>query len=390
MTDAFREYFDHLKPDGMIAITRWEFVKPREALRVVAQAMEALHQIGVADPRGHFLIVSDGELNVDGRPVAVLAKKSPFTGEEEEEAIRHIHSTTNLALIYSPHSGGLSPGALVFKQLIETNNPRAFAASYAYNVMPVDDNAPFFFFTFKTGRLFRDIWANGAEGIDWKVNIGVAVLFLLLVISLLAVAAFLILPLALHPKARLVPASPLFYFVAIGVGYIFVEMTLIQRFVLFLGHPTYALTVVIFLMLLSSGAGSLAARKKASAWLQARLPLAITALALLACTLVLPRLLEASVGLSFAAKLIISGIVLIPLGFVMGMPFPLGLRSLSHGEAGAVEWAWAINAASTVLGSVLAMVVALHFGLAVTMLCGAAAYLGAAGMCRGFTRTAAA
>ena len=77
--EAFREYFDHLKPDGMIAITRWEFKQPREALRVVSQAIESLHQIGVADPRKHFVLVADGGLNEDGRPVLVLAKKTPFT-----------------------------------------------------------------------------------------------------------------------------------------------------------------------------------------------------------------------------------------------------------------------------------------------------------------------
>ena len=93
------------------------------------------------------------------------------------------------------------------------------------------------------------------------MNLGVAVLFMLLVISLAAVLGFLILPLAFHAPARAVGTLPLLYFVAVGLGYIMVEITFIQRFVLFLGHQTYALTVVIFLMLLASGAGSLAARR---------------------------------------------------------------------------------------------------------------------------------
>src|SRR5579859_7759679 len=80
--EAFREYFEHLKPDGFIAITRWEFKKPREALRVVSQAMEALHQMGTADPQKHFMVIADAPLIEDGRPVAVLAKRSPFTAEE--------------------------------------------------------------------------------------------------------------------------------------------------------------------------------------------------------------------------------------------------------------------------------------------------------------------
>src|SRR5579864_6693488 len=81
-TEAFREYFDHLKPDGMIAITRWEFKQPHEALRVVSQAIESLHQLGIADPRQHFVLVADGGLDEDGRPVLVLAKKTSFTTSE--------------------------------------------------------------------------------------------------------------------------------------------------------------------------------------------------------------------------------------------------------------------------------------------------------------------
>src|SRR5207302_3770385 len=88
--DAFREYFEHLKPDGMIAITRWEFRQPREALRVVSVATEALHQLGVANPAGHFIVVSEGDLDEDGIPVVVLAKKSPFTREEEEAVRAHL------------------------------------------------------------------------------------------------------------------------------------------------------------------------------------------------------------------------------------------------------------------------------------------------------------
>jgi hypothetical protein len=173
---------------------------------------------------------------------------------------------------------------------------------------------------------------------------------------------------------------PLSYFVAIGLGYILIEITLIQRFVLFLGHPTYALTVVVFLMLLSSGAGSLSSR----AWrarLQSLWPtLAIIVAAVIVYLGLLPLVLRSFVGLPFELKLIISGLLIVPLGFLMGMPFPSGLRLLSDGGTGEglTEWAWAMNASASVLGSVLAMVIAIHFGLNVTLFCGAIAYAFAA------------
>ncbi len=374
--EAFREYFDHLKPDGMIAITRWEFKEPREALRVVSVAMEALHQLGAANPAGNLLVVSDGPLDSDGRPVLVLAKRSPFTVEEQAILSADLRGHPNLVLQYAPWQ----PEANVFSELIASNDPFAFASRYKFNVAPVSDNAPFFFFTLKIGQV---ISKGVAHGIDWKVNVGVAVLGLVLLLSIAAVLAFLILPLVFGTKSTRGQPVRLFYFVAIGLGYILVEIAFIQRFVLFLGHPTYALTVVIFLLLLSSGAGSFFSRRWLSEKSLARAPLAGIVVGLLAYVLLLPMLLRAMVGLPFILKLMISGVLLIPPGFLMGMPFPAGLRALAKSSSlrsewpadSGVEWAWAMNAASSVLGSVLAMIIAIRFGLNVTLSAGAVFYL---------------
>jgi len=373
--EAFREYFQHLKLDGMIAITRWEFRQPREALRVVAVAMEALHSLGVADPAQNFIVASEGPLDEDGIPVVVLAKKTAFTEKEESAVQAHFDEYDQLNPLYLPSDPGNSP----FADLIASNDPYLFAQNYAYNVAPVTDNAPFFFFTLKAGQILGPEGLR--NGIDWKVNLGVLVLLLVLAISLVAVLAFLILPLAL--KATRQSPIPLLYFVAVGLGYILVEIAFIQRFVLFLGHPTYALTVVIFLLMLSSGAGSLLSRRWLPRTELAWVPLVLVVIALLADVFFLPHALAAWVGLRFGHRLVISGMLLAPLGFVMGMPFPSGLRTLvrgplpggATGENHAVEWAWAMNAAASVLGSVLAMVIAIQFGLNATLTCGVAAYL---------------
>src|SRR4029077_209709 len=381
--DAFREYFEHLKPDGMVAVTRWEFREPREALRVVSVATEALHQLGVPDPAKHFIVVSEGDLDEDGLPVVVLAKKSPFTPEEEALVRDHLDNTDDLVALYTPSNPGNNP----FSALIARNDPGAFANGYPYNVAPDNDNAPFFFFTLKTDQVLRN---RQRHGIDWKVNLGVVVLGLVFVISLVAVFASRLVPRALGGGRRQ-RFLPLLYFVAVGLGYILVEIAFIQRFVLFLGHPTYALTVVIFLMLLSSGAGSLVSRRWLSDTARCWIPLVLLLVAIALYTGVLPALLSSLIGLPFPAKLVVSGIVLVPLGFAMGMPFPTGLRRFAQTstpelpatefgepattEDNAVEWAWAMNAASSVLGSVLAMVIAIHFGLNITLACGGAAYL---------------
>jgi len=375
--EAFREYFEHLKPDGMIAITRWEFRHPREALRVVAVAMEALHRLGVANPARHFIVACQGELNADGIPVVVLAKKTPFTAAEETAVITQFDHYSELDSLYLPSQPGQNP----FSALIASNDPYAFARSYAYNVAPVNDNAPFFFFTLKPGQVLSEKALQ--EGIDWKVNLGVLVLLLVLVISVCAVLAFLVLPLALKSGKPRQSALPLLYFVAVGLGYILVEIAFIQRFVLFLGHPTYALTVVIFLLMISSGAGSLFSRLWLPRVEMGWVPLTLVIATLLVYVFFLPIRLAQLVGLDFGLRLLVSGLLLIPLGFIMGMPFPTGLRALAAAPApefpasqdNGVEWAWAMNAAASVLGSVLAMVVAIQFGLTTTLACGAAAYL---------------
>jgi hypothetical protein len=211
---------------------------------------------------------------------------------------------------------------------------------------------------------------------------------MVLVISFVAVLAFLVIPMAVRGGRKHEHPVRLFYFVAVGLGYILVEIAFIQRFVLFLGHPTYALTVVVFLLLLSSGAGSLASRKWLARTQRVWLPLVFIAAALLLYVFILPALLNALVGLPFEAKLLVSAALLAPLGFAMGMPFPTGLQALASTpvpefpasgagdfQQNAVEWAWAMNAGSSVLGSVLAMVIAIQFGLNVTLASGAVAYL---------------
>jgi len=394
--EAFREYFEHLKPDGMIAITRWEFQQPREALRVVSVALQALHEMGVANPAGNFIVVSEGHLDADGIPVVVLAKRSAFTSDEMSRVQQHLATHHRLFQLYAPPDPAVSAvsgqqehysaSADSFTQLIQSNDPKYFAARYPYDVSPVTDNAPFFFFTLKLGQILHP--KSLMQGIDWKVNLGVAVLGMVLAISLLAVLLFLVLPLARGARGQQPRPLRLLYFIAVGLGYILVEIAFIQRFVLFLGHPVYALTVVVFLLLLSSGAGSMASRWWLPDTNRIWLPLVLIAAALLLCVAVLPGLLERLVGLPFIVKLLVSAGLLVPLGFAMGMPFPTGLRALASGSptespvppaddsgGSLVEWAWAMNAASSVLGSVLAIIIAIQLGLNVTLATGAAAYL---------------
>ena len=376
--EAFKEYFQHLKPDGMIAVTRWEFALPRESLRVVSVAMQALHELGVADPAGNLIVISEGDPSMNGRPVLVLGKLRAFTAGELSLVSRHLRGLPRLVAQYLP--GHAADNA--FARLIHSNDPVGFARDYVCNVAPVYDNDPFFFFTLRLGQV---LGRSVDKSLDWKVNIGVIVLGMALLLSLVAILAFLVIPLAIGTRGHRPRVLPAAYFMAIGFGYIVIEIAFIQRFVLFLGHPTYALAVVIFLMLLSSGAGSLSSRRWLKRTVLAAWPLLAIVIVLLGYIFLLPALLPLLVGWPMAAKLFVSGILLGPLGFAMGMPFPAGLRAVGsvpsaglpiHGQGNedSVEWAMTMNTAAGVLGSSAAVAIAIRFGLNVTLACGAAAY----------------
>ena len=206
--EAFREYFEHLRPDGMIAVTRWEFRQPREALRVVAVAMQALHSLGVSDTARNFIVASEGPLNEDGIPVVVLAKKTAFTTEEESAVKAHFERYPRLNALYLPSDAGIGIGRNAFGDLIASGDPYGFAKGYTYNVAPVSDNSPFFFFTLKPAQIIARHATTA--GIDWKVNVGVRVLLVVLVISVVAVLGFLILPLALKGRSTVAAPTALF------------------------------------------------------------------------------------------------------------------------------------------------------------------------------------
>ena len=169
----------------------------------------------------------------------------------------------------------------------------------------------------------------------------------------------------------------LLYFVFIGCGYLLIEVALIQKFVLFLGHPTYALTVVIFSMLLSSGLGSYWSGRLIDR--EGRLIKVLGCVALCAAlwAWILSALLPAAVGLPLLLKMAITVLLIAPLGFMMGMPFPAGLQRLEEWHAPAVRWAWSLNAAASVLGSVGALVCSIYLGLIQTLIVGGLLYVAA-------------
>jgi hypothetical protein len=374
--EAFRDYLSHLTDDGLLTFTRWGFDPPRESLRLVSLAITALADLGEHDPARHVLVGRAGgkaDLAGWGAQDTVMISRKPLSDMDVAKA-RAAFDAAHLSAVYVPGDPASNP----FGQLLLASDPLAYERAYQFDITPVTDDRPFFFYTVQP-RDVGQFLIDSARAADVKVNVALPKLFSALIVSVIAVAVILLLPPIVLgtrlPRERSV-RSFLLYFLAIGAGYILIEVALIQKFVLFLGHPTYALTVVIFSMLVSSGLGSFVSRRLVSdrnGRLAGVLAIAAALVGLLAA--IVQPVLAAGVGLPLAVKMIATVAMIAPAGFVMGIPFPAGLRLLEQRHRPSVRWAWSLNAAASVLGSVGALVLALYLGLVETMLIGGGLYL---------------
>ena len=375
-TDAVRDYLLHLTDDGMIAFTRWGFSPPRESLRLISLAIEALGQVGETEPWKHIIVGRSGSVKGWGALDTVLIARKPFS-ESDLDRARALFAAAGMQAIYLPGLAIDNP----FHDLLLSPHPLDYERNYTFDITPVTDNHPFFFYSVQPRDLLSFTSTASHDSADYKVNKAVPLLFALMGVSLVATALILVLPpLVLGtrlPSQRGVRAF-LPYFLFIGAGYILIEVGLIQKFVLFLGQPTYALAVVIFSLLISSGLGS-AFSPRLLGKKEGRLIKALGCVAMGAAGLgvVLSSLLTALVWLPLPLKAAMTVAMIAPLGFVMGMPFPAALRRLEEWHAPSVRWAWSLNAASSVLGSVGALVCSIYLGLVQTLIIGGLFYLAA-------------
>jgi hypothetical protein len=355
--EAFEEYLDHLRPGGVLNVSRLRRLVGDEALRATVLTLEALRRQGVRDPRRNVVVVL-GQDYLGGDFGTVLARLRPFTGAELTR-VRRLARQRGLGVAYAP--GG--PYRFEWRGLAAASSPLAFCRSYRLNVCPPTDDKPFFF----NMRRLDDLGASLPSGYFYSIDPMVILLVTLAVLVVFSVAA-LVLPLVLVRGARGPPPSSLVLFAAIGLGFLVLEVSLVQRFVLFLGFPTYALSIVLFSLLLFTGLGSLLTTR----WTQPRRAVTVAlggALVLiLAAAIGLEPLLDDLIGLPFALRVAIAVLLLIPLGVSLGTVMPVALARLEQLYPGSTPWAWGLNGVMSVVASVLAVAVAISFGFTVTTL----------------------
>lgn len=373
--EAFSRYLEQLKDNGILSITRWYFPeRPHETIRLLALGRAALQAYGISNPAQHCVVIQRVDLR---RHATFLLKRSPFTAGELDALHALVRNQPNWEFIYSPSGKKNDP---LFAQLAQTADADAFYNQYEFDVSPPSDDSPFFFYAIRPANVLASI-RRDFHRLPNVTNIGVFLLASTLVVDVLFLALLIGVPFILQRRQGsrygrgVLPV--LGYFACLGAGFMIVELSLIQNFILFLGHPTHALTVVIFVLLLTSGLGSLYSGRLGISQAMSRLRVWIVSLVALglASAWTLPLLFKWAIGFPMPVRIGISIICLAPTGFLLGTCFPTGVRLLGGRATYLLPWIWAINGGMSVLASAMAMMIAMNLGFRWTLCTALGIYL---------------
>ncbi|HOV86937.1 MAG TPA: SAM-dependent methyltransferase [Syntrophobacteraceae bacterium] len=380
--EAMGEYLEHLRPGGLLVLTRWLRIPPRETLKLVATVIAAMERSGIRDPQNRLALVRSWN-------TATLLVKNGSFSREDLQRIETFCEERSFDVDYVPgiRSGKgdrfnlLEEPYLVEGTLALLGRDRDdFIERYKFSVAPATDDRPYFFHFFR--------WKSLPEFLSLSQKGGLPLLewaYPLLILTLVqaATAAFLLvlLPVFFTGTSAMAPRGRMrtgIYFSCLGLAFLFVEIALIRKFTLFLHHPLYSATVVLSGMLVFAGLGSGVSERAAtriekslgpgSRGKVAAVVIFLIVSAALAELFFMPGVFRYFAGSSDFAKMAISLGVLAPLAFLMGMPFPLGLALLREQTPERIPWAWGVNGCSSVVSAVLAAVLAIHAGFNGVML----------------------
>jgi len=366
--EAIQAMLNRLNPNGVVSINRIIFKPPRESLRMVSTMIAALGDMGVKEVKGNFLILRGN------RWANILLKNDHFSLEEVEK-VKAWAKEMNFQVIYDPL---INEHPNLFSKFIglTPEDRKQFIKDYPYKITPSSDDSPFFFQYYKWGNLFKEDSSTWSYAIHMPVGLKI-IIFSIIQITILGLI-FIIIPLR-KKKIKIIPGislHTLFYFSSLGLGFILIEIILIQKFIVFLGGPLYSLSVVLFSILVFSGIGSFVSKKllNKSKNMVYYVFFFIIGLSLF-YNFFLFGILKNLMHLPNLSRIILSIIVLAPLSFLMGMPFPSGVRLLSKKYNQLIPWAWATNSVFTVFGSVSCLFLSITFGFNLTWIIGLVFYL---------------
>jgi predicted membrane-bound spermidine synthase len=380
--EAFGEFFAALAPGGVLSMTRWYDPRsPAEFVRLLAIARAALEERGVrsADIGRHFLIAVDGELRA-----TMMVSTAPFS-DADVQTFSTAAARDGVAVLYQPGGSGFGapPDPLLDRVLTAPALADALAR-LPYDASPTTDNRPFFFYHLRLGDLGSAFHRNAVGQLN---NVGVTLLVLMLGLSLLTTLLFVIAPLVVFRRRELAGGGGaklriIGTFACLGLGFILVELGFMQQFVLFLGHPVYALAVVLSTVLIASGLGA-GVSEKLSRRLAPRdnprraqwIVTGVLAAVLTSYGLGLSPLFAALIGLPLPVRVAIAAALVAVPGLLMGTFVPASVRAASALGPGMVAWGWGVNGATSVVGSVAAVMLSMNAGFSAALFVGVVVYL---------------
>jgi hypothetical protein len=385
-SNALEANLQHLSSSGIFTAQFGEVDDTYDlrTTRFVSTARQALAELGVTDPKDHILVAVSQVKFLGSIPLStIVVKRSPFTASEVRAFEDATKAVPNTSIMYAP---GQHVHSNPVNTVVTTPTARlgAFYASYPYNVTPTTDNDPYFWHFARFGSVAAN-FTHSLSGIDRENAVGERVLLLLLALSVVVAALFLLAPFLVIRKVWIhLPskATSALFFAAVGFGFIFFEVTLIQMLNLFLGYPTYSLTVTLMSLLVFTGLGALLSQRVRNR--RAAIPRLVLAIALL-CLFYLTALspiTNAFLDWPFIGRVLLTFVLLAPLGLCLGMFMPIGLgeiAQLSEFPREYVAWGWAVNGFASVVGSVLGTLLAMSFGFDAVLIFGLLAYVVALG-----------
>jgi spermidine synthase len=388
--EAIRQYLKHTAPGGMLAVTRWLKLPPRDSLKLVATVIEALRLEGVAHPGQQLALIRSWNTST------LLVRNGEFT-KSDIDVLREFARSHSFDTAFYPsmpasdaNRFNLLPQPYLYEgtSALLGENAGDFIKRYKFNIAPATDNQPYFFHFLKWSALpeFMTLLRRGGAGlIEWGYLIVIATL----VQAVIAGAVLIVLPLS-HVKRNWPRGTGTrmgSYFFLLGLAFLFVEIAFIQKFILFLSHPLYSVGVVLSGFLVFAGIGSACSgqlAQKAERFGHSPVTVAvagISAIALLYLVL-LPMLFQQLIGLPDGIKMVLSVLLIAPLAFCMGVPFPIGLNRVADSAPDFIPWAWGINGFASVMSASLATLLAIAFGFTTVVLLALGIYATAAAIIR--------
>jgi spermidine synthase len=383
--EALALYLSHLAEDGYLAITRWIKVPPRDTLKLFLTAYQAMESLNLPDRHKRLLLIRNWQTTT------LLIKNGVFTPRELTRTETFCHSRLfDLAYSHQLREDQANrinqlrePYFYRASKQIVSGESKQLIESYKFDLEPATDDKPYFHHFFKWESFVEALKLRHQGGmplIEW----GYIILVLTLLITALLSALLILLPLSFLPRETDQPSHPVsrwqvfYYFFGIGMAFLFIEIATIQKFVRFLHHPIYAISISLAAFLLFAGLGSFVSEKLASRYSRFAITrLAITLIALVSISYLF--LLEPTFNqlghLTMALKFLIASLLIMPLAFCMGMPFPMAISALKQRSARQIPWAWGINGYASVISAGMATLIAIDFGFSAVMLIAVALYL---------------